>query len=106
MSDSNENTQPVGETVTISNAPETSQNKKIAQTADREQGLTARQHNAAELLSLGHSCSEIAEIVGCSPGNARYQMNKPGTEWNIGQLMKYCDALGIPYEEALKAAIQ
>ncbi len=49
---------------------------------------------------------EIAEIVGCSPGNARYQMNKPGTEWNIGQLMKYCDALGIPYEEAFKAAIQ
>jgi hypothetical protein len=31
-------------------------------------------------------------------------MNKPGREWQIGMLLKYCDVLGIPYEEALKAA--
>lgn len=48
--------------------------------------------------------TQIAEKVGCTPQNARVQMNKPGTEWNIGQLLKYCDALGIPYEEALSAA--
>lgn len=66
MSDSQENTQVAGETVHISNVPETSQNKIIAKAAEREQGLTVRQRNAAELLSLGHSCSEIAEIVGVS----------------------------------------
>ena len=49
---------------------------------------------------------DIGRAVGCSPENARHQMNKPGTAWNIGQLMKYCDALGIPYEEALRAAIE
>ena len=86
MSDSKENTQPVGETVTISNAPETSQNKKIAQTADREQGLTARQHNAAELLSLGHSCSEIAEIVGVSRRQLSVWRKNPYFEAEVTRL--------------------
>ncbi|MBQ9662089.1 MAG: helix-turn-helix domain-containing protein [Oscillospiraceae bacterium] len=49
---------------------------------------------------------DIGKAVGCTPQNARYQMNKPGTDWNIGQLLKYCDVLGIPYEDAFKAAIQ
>lgn len=47
---------------------------------------------------------QIAREIGCSPSNARYQMNKPGRDWNIGQLLRYCDVLGIPYEEALSAA--
>ena len=52
----------------------------------------------------GMTSAEIAEKVGCSPENARYQMNKPGREWNVGQLCKYCDALGIPYYAAFEAA--
>ena len=48
--------------------------------------------------------TQIAEKIGCTPQNARVQMNKPGREWNIGQLLRYCDVLGIPYDEALQAA--
>ena len=66
MSDLKENTHAVGETAHISNVPESSQNRKIAKTVDREQGLTAKQYNAAELVSLGHTNSEIAEIIGIS----------------------------------------
>lgn len=66
MSDSQENTQVAGETGHISNVPETSQNKIIAKAAEREQGLTVRQRNAADLVSLGHTNSEIAEIIGVS----------------------------------------
>lgn len=47
---------------------------------------------------------QIADKIGCTPQNARVQMNKPGKDWNIGQLMRYCDVLGIPYEDALEAA--
>lgn len=50
------------------------------------------------------SSAAIAAEIGCSPSNARCQMNKPGKEWNIGQLLRYCDVLGIPYDEALTAA--
>lgn len=50
------------------------------------------------------SSADIAREIGCSPSNARCQMNKPGEDWNIGQLVKYCDVLGIPYEQALAAA--
>lgn len=50
------------------------------------------------------SSAQVAEIVGCSPSNARSQMCKPGKDWNVGQLIQYCDALGIPYEEAFAAA--
>ena len=52
------------------------------------------------------SSAEIAYEIGCSPSNVRCQMNKPGTEWNIGQLVKYCDVLGIPYADAFEAAIK
>ena len=47
---------------------------------------------------------QIAEKIGCTPQNARVQMSKPGKDWNIGMLLRYCDVLGIPYEEALSAA--
>ncbi len=48
--------------------------------------------------------TQIAEAIGCTPQNARVQMNKPGKDWNVGMLLRYCDVLGIPYEEALAAA--
>ncbi len=56
--------------------------------------------------ATGLTSAEIGAAVGCSPENARYQMNKPGKEWNIGMLLRYCDVLGIPYQEALDAAAE
>lgn len=47
---------------------------------------------------------QIAEKIGCTPQNCRVQMSKPGKDWNIGMLLRYCDAIGIPYDEALSAA--
>jgi len=47
---------------------------------------------------------QVAEKLGCTPQNARVQMNKPGEDWNVGQLLRYCDVLGIPYDEAFAAA--
>ena len=49
---------------------------------------------------------DIADRLGCTPENARIQQNKPGTEWNVGRLMEYCDILGIPYEEAFREAVR
>ena len=48
--------------------------------------------------------TQTAEKIGCTPQNARVQMNKPGRDWNVGMLLRYCDVLGIPYDEALQAA--
>lgn len=50
------------------------------------------------------SSVDMAEKLGCTAQNVRVQMSKPGTEWNIGKLLAYCDVLGIPYLEALEAA--
>lgn len=47
---------------------------------------------------------EIGAAIGCSPENARHQMNKEGRLWQIGMLLQYCDVLGIPYSEALESA--
>lgn len=47
---------------------------------------------------------DIAGKLGCTPDNARMQMNKSGKDWNVGKLMQYCDVLGIPYEDAFEAA--
>ena len=52
------------------------------------------------------TCEDVGKAVGCSAQNAAKQMNKPGPDWKIGQLVKYCDALGIPYIDALEAAIK
>lgn len=54
--------------------------------------------------ATGKTSAQIGKELGCTAENARLQMNKPGKDWNIGMLMKYCDVLGIPYEEALQAA--
>ena len=59
---------------------------------------------AAYRKARNMTSAQIAEEIGCTAQNARVQMNKPGREWNIGQLLRYCDVLGIPYDEALAAA--
>lgn len=74
--------------------------------------IPARKPKANELAALfrayrkerGMTSEAMAQALGCSPENVRYQMNKPGDQWNIGALKKYCDVLEIPYEEAMRAA--
>lgn len=56
--------------------------------------------------AAGMTSAMIAGEVDCSAENARCQMNKPAEQWNVGQLMRYCDVLGIPYEEAFEAVIK
>lgn len=48
--------------------------------------------------------AQLAERLGCRPENVRYQISKPAKAWNVGMLMDYCDALGVPYEEAFREA--
>lgn len=49
---------------------------------------------------------QLGKKLGCSAQNVKQQMGRPAGKWKIEQILEYCDALGIPYEEALKAAIQ
>ena len=86
MTGSNENTRDVGEITKISKVPRTSQNKKIAEDEEREQGLTVRQRNAADLLSLGHSNSEIAEIIGVSRRQLSVWRRNPYSESEVSRL--------------------
>lgn len=50
------------------------------------------------------SSAELGELLNRSPENVRMHINKPAKEWKVGQLIEYCDALGIPYEKAFAAA--
>ncbi len=56
--------------------------------------------------ATGLTSVQIGAALGVTPENARYQMNKPGKAWNVGKLMRYCDVLGIPYQEAFEAAVK
>lgn len=49
---------------------------------------------------------DVAKRVGCSPSNVRCQIAKPGSEWKIGHLVKYCEAMGVPVMEALEIAVK
>lgn len=55
-------------------------------------------------LAAGMSADEIGKRLGVTADNVRHQIGKPADQWNIGQLKRYCDVLGIPYGEALDAA--
>ena len=50
------------------------------------------------------SAEEMGKRLGVTADNVRHQIGKPADQWNIGQLKRYCDVLGIPYGEALDAA--
>ena len=52
------------------------------------------------------SADELGKMIGCTGSNVRDQIRKPADMWRIRDLKLYCDALGIPYEDALMAAIQ
>lgn len=56
--------------------------------------------------ATGITSADMAEKLGCTPENARCQMNKAPAAWNIGQLIRYCDILGIPYTDAFEAAVK
>ena len=49
---------------------------------------------------------QLGKLLGVTGAQVRAQINKPADKWQIGRLKLYCDALGIPYEEAVIAAIQ
>lgn len=46
----------------------------------------------------------VAERLGCSPENVRYQWAKEPDDWNLGALRRMCAAMGVPFREALDAA--
>ena len=53
------------------------------------------------------TADQIGRLVGGVKGEAvRKQLAKPADMWRIRDLMLYCDALGIPYEDAVLAAVQ
>ena len=54
--------------------------------------------------AAGMSSAEIAEKLGCTADNVRRQIGKPADKWTIGALKRYCEAIGIPLDDALEAA--
>ena len=52
----------------------------------------------------GMTSEDIAKKLGCSPENVRTQLRKPAGDWKVGTVMRYCDILQIPYEEAFREA--
>lgn len=55
-------------------------------------------------LTAGLTSEQIGKMLGCTADNVRRQIGKPANQWNIGMLKRYCDVLGVPYEEAMIAA--
>lgn len=55
-------------------------------------------------LASGLTSEDLGKRLGCTADNVRRQIGKPADQWNIGALLRYCDELSIPYEEALSAA--
>lgn len=49
---------------------------------------------------------QLGKLLGVTGAQVRAQINKPADKWQIGRLKLYCDALDIPYDEAVMAAIQ
>ena len=48
----------------------------------------------------------LGKLVGCSAQNAKQNVNKPADMWRIRDLKRYCEALDVPIEDAVLAAIQ
>lgn len=61
---------------------------------------------AAYRKANGLNSEIVAERLHCAPETVRWQWAKPPKTWKIGQLMEYCDAMGIPIMEALEAAVK
>lgn len=49
---------------------------------------------------------QIGKLVGSASATVNGHLNKPADKWTIGQIKLYCNALGIPYDEAVLAAVQ
>ena len=50
------------------------------------------------------SDDEIAERTGACRKTVNTRLNQKPEAWNIGELMRYCDILGAPIDEALAMA--
>lgn len=58
-------------------------------------------HGLVELTwQIADANDAIARLV----KDCREMIGKPASQWQIGQLRKYCDVIGCPLEEALEAA--
>jgi hypothetical protein len=49
---------------------------------------------------------KLGKLVGCSAQNCKQQISKPADMWRIKDLKLYCEALDVPIEDAVLAAIQ
>ncbi len=54
--------------------------------------------------ACGMTQEQVAKKVGCSVPNVSMQIGKDVDLWTVGQIRKYCKALGIPFEDAMSAA--
>lgn len=59
-----------------------------------------REHKRAS----GMTSEDLGRQLGCSADHVRHQIGRPADAWTVGQIKRYCDAIGIPYEEAFAAA--
>lgn len=46
---------------------------------------------------------QIAEMTGYAAPSVRAYINRAPETWNVGKLMSFCDAIGVPYMEAFEA---
>ena len=52
--------------------------------------------------AAGMTSDGLGAKLGCTGNAVRQQLRKRPEEWNIGALLRYCEALGCPPEEAFK----
>ena len=47
---------------------------------------------------------DVGKAFGCTGANVRTMLRRPAKKWKVGDIMTFCDAVGVPYEEAFDAA--
>jgi len=55
-------------------------------------------------LASGKTSEQIGQELGVTGSHVRQHIGRPADAWNVGDLKRYCDVLGCPYDEALAAA--
>lgn len=55
-------------------------------------------------LSSGLTSQDIADQLCVTADTVRHQIARPADQWRIGDLKRFCDVIGAPYDEALQAA--
>lgn len=47
---------------------------------------------------------DVGKAFGCTGDNVRAMLRRPAKKWKVGDIMTFCDAIGVSYEEAFDAA--